>query len=69
MSCVNEEQRGGELREYLKQVAMGSNKAAADSSYFSRCVARTRDPDPAELTERENTGYGELDRGQQQGSK
>jgi hypothetical protein len=52
MSCVHEEQRGHEVREYLKQVAMGSDEAAADSSDFSRCVARAGDPSPSQLTER-----------------
>ena len=52
MSCMHEEQRGDELRKYLKQIAVGSNEAAAGSCDFTRFVARPRDPRPPELTQR-----------------
>ena len=63
----HEEQRGDELRKYLKQVAMGSNEAAADSGHLTRLVARPRDPGSPELPERQNARGGELDRRQQEG--
>ena len=52
MGRVREEQRGNELRKDLQEVLMGSNEAAADSSYLTLFIARSRDPNSTKLTQR-----------------
>jgi hypothetical protein len=65
MSCVHEEKRSDKLRQYLKEVAMGANQAAADPGHFTRRVSWPCDPSAPELAERQNARDRELNRRKQ----
>jgi len=67
MSCMHQEQCSQELWKYLKQITVRPNKASAYTCNLARLVTRPCDPTTSELTERQHTGQGKLNDGQQYG--